>query len=69
MFFVKKNALDEYPALKLEAGKPVLDAVHFRIWENARKSTKRGFKANCRMILSGLADIIPSFFRAVKKRI
>ena len=69
MMFVKKNSLDEYPALKREAGRPVLDAVHFTIWNNSRKTTKRGFKANCKMILSGLADIIPSFFRAVKKRL
>ena len=69
MMFVKKNALGNYPALKHEAGKPVLDAVHFKIWENARKNTKRGFKANCKMIILGFIDLVPSFFRAVKKRI
>ena len=69
MIFVKENALDEYPELKREAEKPVIDVVHFGIWDNVHRATKRGFKANCRMILSGLSDIIPSFFRAVKNRI
>lgn len=69
MMFVKKYVLDKYPALKRESEKPILDAVHFEIWNNARNGKKRGFKANCRMILAGMTDIVPSFFRAVKNRI
>ena len=69
MIFVKKNALDKYPALKREAERPVIDVVHFNYWENIRNGKKRGFKTNCKMILSGLAYIVPSFFRSVKNRI
>ena len=69
MFFVKNNALDDYPALKRESGRPVLDMVHFKLWEGRINFSKRSFKANCKMILLGFADIIPSFFRAVKKRL
>lgn len=73
MFFVKKNALDQYPALKREAGRPVIDAVYYTCWESLldyeRNVSKYGFRKNCRNIFFGLLYLIPSFFRAVKKRI
>ena len=73
MIFVKKNALDQYPALKCEAGRPVIDAVHRNLWESALEYehtvSKYGFRKNCRNIFFGLIYLIPSFFRAVKKRL
>ena len=68
IMFVKENALDKYPALKHEAGRPVIDAVHNTLWEE-RHLSRYGFKKNCRNIFFGLLYLIPSFFRAVKKRL
>ena len=73
MFFVKKDALDKYPSLKREAGRPVIDAVHHTLWENKLESERNisryGFRKNCRNIFFGLIYLIPSFLRGVRNRL
>ena len=66
---VKKNALDKYPALKREAGRPVIDAVYHTLWENKLDVSRHTFRQNCRNIFFGLIYLIPSFLRGVKNRL
>ena len=71
LFFVKEESLDNYPALKAEAGKPVLDAVHPELWEarTASNIAAMGFRPMLKMTASGLLHLMPAFVRAIMKRL
>ena len=74
MMFVKESALDKYPALKREAGRRVLDAVHPVLWKarcNAGKlnTSTMGFRPLLRLTASGMLHLIPAFVRAIMKRL
>ena len=56
LFFVRENVLKNYPLLEQEAGRPVYDVIHPEFSDNM------SFKNACK-------NIIPSFLRAVKRRI
>lgn len=71
MFFVRKECLKNYPNLESEADNPVIDIVHPDLW-NARKPKRfreLSFRANCKNIIAGFVYIIPSFIKAVTRRI
>ena len=62
MFFVKKDKLENYPALLSEANNPCLDLVHPELFKMRVNTNMPSFKGT-------IKNIIPSFIRAVKKRI
>ena len=62
MFFVKKDSLENYPDLAKYSDWPCLDLVHPKLFESRASVSKPGFKAT-------IKNILPSFLRAIKKRI
>ena len=58
LFFVRENVLKNYPMLEQESRRPVLDVVHPETYERS----EIGFRTVCK-------NLIPSFLRAVKRRL
>ena len=69
MLFVKKDRIDNYPALRQVAEKPVLDLVHPDFWLGVSGPDKMSFMTLLKCLMGCLIFIIPAFLKAVKRRL
>ena len=73
---VRNDRMNDYPELGREAGKVIPDAAHYLYWEDKIQQLKDAtdfscmpFRAVLRHIGLGILYLVPSFMRAVKKRL
>ena len=72
LLFVKKDRLNDYPAIAAETGRKIPDLVLPDMYLSKIESFKvsnMGLKQLCKTIPAAAVSLIPAFIRAVKKRI